>query len=257
EGAEFLKTFKKSYVDFLPPDSSQNYYRVKDTRGNNIGFTANAARRPANPNKNSLFSSAGVQFVGTRLNSYAERSLFHSDIPMTKFDWLVTQSNLLTNRELPVFIQLSDGSLTVNKQGKTENFAFTDTMLPEVFFDTAVAAFLRGDSDMIMLDFIISDGRIAPAIISKINIPPALKSTAKFAAGIELLGANTIYQKAYFDGEARPIFAEVQSSFSYKIERSSKADILADFPQWAEKIQLMEQYKPSTEPGRKAVPDNE
>ncbi len=257
EGAEFLKNFKKSYTDFLPPDSSQNYYRVKDIRGNNIGFTANAAKRPANLNKNSSFSSAGVQFVSTRLNSYAEISLFHSDISMTKFDWLVKQSNLLTNREMPVFIQLSDGSLTVNKQGKTENFAFTDTMLPETFFDTAVTAFLRGNSDTIMLDFIISDGRIAPAIISKINIPPALKSTAKFAAGIELLSANTIYQKVYFDGEARPIFAEVQSSFSYKIERASKADILADFPQWTEKIQLMEQYKPSKEPGRKTEPDNE
>ncbi|MBU1261033.1 MAG: hypothetical protein KJ757_03200 [Planctomycetes bacterium] len=257
KGAEFLKNFKNSYPASLPPDSYQNYYRIKDTRGSTIGFMANSVKCPENPNKNSLFSSAELLFLNTRLNSYAEMLLFHSDISLTKFDWSIKQSNFLTNREQPIFIQLDSDSFTVNKQSKAESFAFTDTMLPETFFDIAVAAFLKSSFDTVMLDFVLSDGRIAPAIISKSNMPPASVPLAKFAASVELFGTNTIYQKNYFDGEGRMLLAEVQSSFSYKIERVAKADILADFPQWLEKIQQMEQYKPQKAPGQKPPANDE
>ena len=46
----------------------------------------------------------------------------------------------------------------------------------------------------------------------------------------------------YF-GESKLLSADIQGGLSYRIERTSRADIIADFPQWLDKIQQMEQYQ--------------
>jgi hypothetical protein len=243
KGAKFLKDFKTSYLTMLPRGGWQNYYRLKDARGSTIGFTSNSISYSADSNENSAIFSADLLLLSSGFNAYAEQSIFYSDVSLGKFDWTVKQGSLLTNRELPTHIQLNDSNLTVEKQNITEKFTFTDTILPETFFDLAVASFLKSNFDTVMFEILISSGKIAPVIISRINTPQTSVLPAESAAGVEIFGTNTTNQKMFFDGQGGLLSAEIQGSLSYRLERAARADILADFPQWFDKIQQMEQYQ--------------
>ncbi len=243
KGTKFLKDFKASYLTMLPRGGWQNYYRLKDARGSTIGFTTNAISYSADSNENSAIFSADLLFLSSGFNAYIEQAIFYSDVSLSKFDWIVKQGSVLTNRELPTHIQLVDSNLTVEKQNVIEKFTFTDTMLPETFFDLAVASFLKSSFDTVMFEILLSSGKIAPVIISRINTPQTSVLPAESAASVEIFGTNTTSQKMFFDGQGGLLSAEIQGNISYRLERAARADILADFPQWFDKIQQMEQYQ--------------
>jgi len=243
KGTEFLKNFKSSYPAMLPQNGYRSYYRIKDTHGSTIGFMTDSIGYSADSNENSAIFSAGLLFSSFGFSAYAEQSIFYSNVSLSKFDWTTKQGNLLTNKELPTYIQLSDGNLTVQRQNIVGKVTFTDTMLPETFFDLAVAAFLKSNLDTVMFDVILSDGRIAPAIISRINVPQNSVLPAQSAAGVEIFGTSAMSRKMFFDGENKLLSAEVQGSSAYRFDRTTRADILADFPQWLDKIQQIEQYE--------------
>jgi hypothetical protein len=243
KGAELLKTFKTSLGTILTQGASPNYYRLKDTRGASIGFTTDSIGYRPDANENSAISDAGLLFLSSGFNAYAEQSIFYSNISLSKFDWIVKQGNLLTNREVPIHILLNDQLLTIQKQNIAEKLGYTGSMLPDPFFDLVVEAFLKSNFDSVMFEIVLSEGKIAPVILSRINSPETSVLPAESAAGIEVFGTTPIIQKRYFDGEGRLLSADVQGGLSYRIERTSRADIIADFPQWLDKIQQMEQYQ--------------
>jgi hypothetical protein len=242
KGAEFLETFKASLGTLLTQGTSRNYYRLKDTRGGSIGFATDSIGYWPDANENSAISAAGLLFLSSGFNAYAEQSIFYSNISLSKFDWIVKQGNLLTNREVPIHIQLNDQLLTVQKQTIAEKLGYTGSMLPDPFFDLVVEAFLKSNFDSVMFDMVLSEGKIAPVILSRIKSPETSVLPAESAANVEIFATNTINQKMYF-GEDKLLSADVQGGLSYRIERASRADIIADFPQWLDKIQQMEQYQ--------------
>lgn len=242
KGAELLKTFKTSLGTLLTQGTSPNYYRLKDTRGVSIGFTTDSIGYWPDANGNSAISAAGLLFLSSGFNAYAEQSIFYSNISLSKFDWIVKQGNLLTNREVPIHILLDDQLLTVQKQNIAEKLGFTGSMLPEPFFDLVVEAFLKSNFDSVMFEIVLSEGKIAPVILSRITSPETSVLPAESAANVELFATTPTIQKMYF-GESKLLSADIQGSLSYRIERTSRADIIADFPQWLDKIQQMEQYQ--------------
>jgi hypothetical protein len=243
KGTEFLKSFKGSYSAMLPQNGYRSYYRIKDTRGSAIGFITDSIGYSEDSNEKPAILSTGLFFMSSGFSAYAEQSIFYSDVSLSRFDWTTKQSNLLTNKEMSTHILLNDSNLTVQRQNIVGKSAFTDTMLPETFFDLAVAAFLKSNLDTVMLDVILSDGKIAPVIISRINTPQDSVLPAQSAAGVEIFGTTTTNQKMFFDGESRLLSAEIQGSPTYRLDRATRADILADFPQWLDKIQQIEKYQ--------------
>ncbi|MFA5291581.1 MAG: hypothetical protein WC496_00950 [Phycisphaerae bacterium] len=244
KGVEFLKNFKASYSEILPRQGHRDYYHIKDTRGNTIGFSTDSISYSADSNDDSAVTFAGISFISSSYNTYTEQTVFHSDISLRRFDWTIKQGSLLTNRQQPTHIQLDDENvLTVQKNDVINKFYFTDSMVPDVIFDRVVAEFLKSKFDTVMLEIILSDGKIAPVILSRIKTSETSVLPAQSAAQVEFFGAYTVHQKMYFDGQKGLLSAEIQGSFSYRLERTTRADILADFPQWLDKIQMMEQYQ--------------
>jgi hypothetical protein len=243
KGTELLKTFKGSLAALLPQVSAVNYYRLKDTRGSSIGFTTDSIGFSADGNENSAISATSLLFLSSGFNVYAEQSIFFSNISLTKFDWAIKQGNLLTNREVPLHIMLNDQLMTIQRQNIAEKLGYTDSMLPDPLFVLAVEAFLKSNFDSVMFDIVISEGKIAPVILSRINSPETSVLPAESAANVEFFAANTVTQKMYFDGEYKLLSADIQGGMPYRIERTSRADIIADFPQWLDRIQQMEQYQ--------------
>lgn len=253
KGVKFLKEFKTSFLPDLPESelASQNvsdFFRIKDAGGNSIGFTTDTLSYVAEANDNLPLVSASLLFLSPSYNTLTEQMIFRSDITLSKFDWMIKQSHLLTNRHQSIHIQLGEnGFLTIEKSGKISQIPFTDVMIPDTLLDLAVASFLKSDYDTIYIEALLSDGRISPVILSRIKSTQTAALPERSAAQADFFGAITANQKMYFDGRGRLVSADVQGGLSYRLERTTRAAILIDFPQWIDKIQQIEQYQKKKE----------
>jgi hypothetical protein len=243
DGIKFLDNFKqKNLAGIVSKKKEQNYYYIQDFTDRKLGFSTDADGIMSDGKNNSI-AAAGLYFLHSGRISHAEQDFFTAEPNLHTFKWANRQSDLLINREIPTGIELdAEGMITVRKTNRLQTFKQSSSMLPEMLFDAAVEDFLRSDFNSVMLDMLLSDGRIRPAIIKKAgpNDYPQLK--AAFAAEIEFFDAGTANQTVYFDSKGRIILSEVRGSFSYRLQRTEKEKLAADFPQWLDKIEQLEQY---------------
>lgn len=249
KGTEFLKKFKTAFLpEFIAEDlASQNlsdYFRVKDTAGNSIGFTTDSLTYTAEPNNGYNFTLSSLFFFSTASKTLAEQSFFQSDTKLNVFEWLVREGDLQANRQQSIRLLLDHNEvITIEKTGRIQHLPFTNIMMPESLLDMAIAEFLKSDYDTIYLEAILSDGRLAPVILSRINSSATAALPERSAAQADFFGDFTATHKCYYDGSGRLVSSEIQSGISYRRERTTRASIFADFPQWLTKIQQMEQYE--------------
>ena len=250
KGAELLKDFKTSFMSDLPVSELSvqgitDYYRIKDATGNSIGFSTSVISYSSEPNDNLPLTVETLFFASPSYNTFAEQTHFCTNITLGEFDWQVKVGNLLTNHQQITHLTLDKSNvLTVDKAGKVEQITFTGVMIPETLLDYVIADFLKSSYETIYLEAMLSDGRIAPVVISRIT---STQTTALLpehsAAQADFFGAFTINKKMYYDGSGRLVSADVQGGFAYRLERTTRDSLLADFPQWLEKIQQMEKYQ--------------
>jgi hypothetical protein len=250
KGDHFLKEFKNEFLPELPTTDlkSQNvtdYFRLKDTANNSIGFTTDTLNYTAEANDNYTFAVSSLFFFSPQSKTIAEQSFFRSDIKLTVFDWLVREGDLQTNRQQSIHLQLGkDNIITIEKDGRIEQLLFTNIMIPESLFDLLTADFLKSNYDTIYIEALLTDGRIAPVILSRIKSSETAALPERSAAQADFFGSEfPSIHKLYYDGSGHLVSAEVQGSLAYKRERTTRTSLFADFPQWLNKIQQMEQYK--------------
>jgi hypothetical protein len=243
DGINFLSSFKqKKLAGIIGKKTEQNYYYIQDFTDKKLGFATDAAGiRP--DGKNNSIVAASLYFLHSGRIAYAEQDFFAGEPNMHTFKWANRQSDLLINREIPTSIELdAKGMVAVQKKDSLQNFTLSPSMLPEILFDPAVEDFLHSDFNSVMIDMILSDGRIKPAIIKKADPNGHPQSKAAFAAEVEFFGPGAGNQTVYFDSSSRILLSEVHGSFSYRMQRTEKEKLAADFPQWVEKIEQIEQY---------------
>ena len=243
KGTELLNNFRsKDLADMTQKKTTQNYYYIKNYTDQNLGFITDAVGfKPHSADANSL-AAANLYFIHSGINAFAEQSLFVSEPNIQTFKWASQESDLLINRDSATSIGLGrDGLITVQKRNAVQNFTFTLTMLPEILLDIFVNSFLQSSFDSVMIDVILPDGRIAPALITRAEPQKPAEPNTASTVKVVFFGAGTDYQTMYFDSDGKILLSEVHGKISYKLERTERDRIIADFPQWLEKIQRVEQ----------------
>jgi hypothetical protein len=237
KGKELLDNFRRNTLaDMLQKQAEQNYYYIKNYTGQTLGFTTDTASVKNDVLQANSLVAANLYFFKSGINAFAEQTVFHSKPNLQTFKWASLQRDFLTNRKLTTSIELnSQGTISVHKRDTVQNFTFTPTMLPEIFLDTFIKSFLQSSFDSVMVDLILSDGRIRPVIITRAE-PQKAASAVKAA----FFGTSVTYQTIYLDSNGNTLASEVQGRISYKLQRAQKEDIIADFPQWADKIEQIE-----------------
>ncbi|HAL44698.1 MAG: hypothetical protein A2Y12_05115 [Planctomycetes bacterium GWF2_42_9] len=249
KGLNFLNEFKNSHLPSLPLTelNSQNlvdFFRIKDSAGNSIGFTTDSLTYTSEPNDGFNFTLSSLFFYSPSFKTIAEQSFFRADTTLTIFDWSVKEGNQLANRQEITRLQLDKNKIvTIEKSGRIEQFPFTNIMMPESLFDLVVADFLKSNFDSLYIEILLSDGTIAPVMLSRIKSTQTSALPARSAAQADFFGVFTANIKMYYDGSGRLVSSELQGNLTYRRERTTKASIFADFPQWLSKIEQIEQYR--------------
>jgi hypothetical protein len=252
KGGKLLNNFRQqALADIVQKKARQNYYYIKNYTDQSLGFITDATSlKTDSPDTNSLVA-VNLYFIHSGINSLAEQSLFRSEPNLQSFKWMSRQSNLLINRDLNTSIELDrQGVITVQTSAGSaeperniiQNFIFTSTMLPEVLFDIFIESFLQSSFDSVMVDTLLSDGRITPVIITRAEPQKTAQPNAASAVEAIFFDSSTSYQTTYFDSDGKILLSEVHGKISYKLERTERDRLITDFPQWLEKIQQIEQY---------------
>jgi hypothetical protein len=252
KGGKLLNNFRQqALADIVQKKARQNYYYIKNCTDQSLGFITDAiSLKTDSPDTNSLVA-VNLYFIHSGINSLAEQSLFRSEPNLQSFKWMSRQSSLLINRDLNTSIELDrQGVITVQTSASPaeperniiQNFIFTSTMLPEVLFDIFIESFLQSSFDSVMVDTLLSDGRITPVIITRAEPKKTAQPNAASAVEAIIFDSSTSYQTTYFDSDGKILLSEMHGKISYKLERTERDRLITDFPQWLEKIQQIEQY---------------
>jgi hypothetical protein len=252
KGGKLLNNFRQqALADIVQKKARQNYYYIKNYTDQSLGFITDATSlKTDSPDTNSLVA-VNLYFIHSGINSLAEQSLFRSEPNLQSFKWMSRQSSLLINRDLNTSIELDrQGVITVQTSASSaeperniiQNFIFTSTMLPEVLFDIFIESFLQSSFDSVMVDTLLSDGRITPVIITRAKPQKTAQPNAASAVEAIFFDSSTSYQTTYFDSDGKILLSEVHGKISYKLEKTERDRLITDFPQWLEKIQQIEQY---------------
>jgi hypothetical protein len=243
KGTQLLNNFReKDLADMAMKRTGQNYYYIKNYTDQNLGFITDAVGfKPSSADMNSL-TAASLFFIHTGAKAFAEQSLFVSEPNIQTFKWASQQGDLAINRDSSTSIKLgTDGLVTVQKRNIVQNFTFTSSMIPEILLDIFVNSFLQSSFDSVMADIILPDGRITPALITRARLEKTARPDIASVVKITFFGINIDYQTTYLDSDGKILLSETQGKISYKLERTEPDRIIADFPQWREKILQIEQ----------------
>lgn len=251
DGRKLMSDFRqKNLEDIVQKETRQNYYYIEDYTGRNMGFIIDAvALRNSRRDANSL-TAASLYCLYPVTNPSAEQSLFRSDPNLRTFKWISQQNSFVINRQVTTSIELDrQGMITVHSAGQplpqgivSQETTLAPTMLPEMLFDIFIESFLESSFSSVMVDLIISDGRITPALITKTQPQKTAEPNAVSAVKILYFGTDAGEQTTYFDGSGKILLSEVHGKLSYKLKRAERNRLVADFPAWLDKLQEVEQY---------------
>jgi len=246
DGIKFLENFRqKDFADIVEKKAGQNCYYIEDFTDKKLGFSTDAVGVVADSSKVNSAIVAKLHFFQSGMIARAEQELFAGEPNMHTFKWGNRQSDILINREIPATVKLDEtGMITIQKRTGMQNFAIGRSMLPEIIFDCAVESFLRSGFDSVMLDMIVSDGTIRPIIIKRAKVEadkfPQLNATE--AVEIKFFGSGADAQTVYLNDSGEILMSEMHGGVSCRFRKTEKENIIADFPEWAEKIEQIKGY---------------
>ena len=195
-----------------------------------------------------LFNSQGLMngFSGTRqLESesvYAVKSImFASDgvfdiyrrnelvfTPDRRGTWKFTQKGLQPQDKREILIELSpsmglvvsDFTARTNKSYNLGNFAWFEIVDYELFY-----AFIKSEFDVAIVDFVSSQGIIMPALLKRNQ-----ESDNLWKVSLQYLNSSNAIEIS-IDKKGYVLSRKMDTDYDHKLEKCSREDILARFPQ--------------------------
>jgi hypothetical protein len=104
--------------------------------------------------------------------------------------------------------------------------------------------FLQSDFNDVMLDMIASDSTIRPIIAKKAAAKSDRFTDLRISKKVEIkfFGSGVNTQIIYINDAGDMLLSEVRGKASYRLRKTDKEKIIADFPEWSEKIERIGEY---------------
>ena len=237
-GAEFINNFKDGRIaDILYGKDTHKYFLINDNSGQTLGFVAEALAETQDDDGQPAIGAVGMYNIDGPKGSN-EQSVFRCGIFLDTFHWVNNGSNTQSRTKISTEIALNQqGTVTVRNpvSQRVYQFAFGTAAVPEILLEPVLIEFINSDIEQIMLDLIISQGVVIPAIISKIK-DAALPANVAYAIEVDFLDKEQNYQLMYFDNYKNLVQINIQGRVNYNIKRADKDTILEKFPGWQEQI---------------------
>ena len=249
-GSEIVTEIKNTGIDrFLYNKSRQTFFLIKDAAGRAIGFTMDVlidSGRDAQLN----IQAASFFYIRGRYGR-EQTAFFQSRNNLNEFTWKSEASGMtgVSGAELNLD---EAGVMTVRKfspRPEEKDYQLSSAAIPEVFLEFVFGQMLDSDHEKIIVDIIDADGRITPALVSKIETEDtAAAEEDGYILKVEFLDGRGFSERVYLDSQYQISKSISQQDGTYTLERSSIKDIAIQFPERADYIlqknKMLEQSQP-------------
>ncbi len=280
-GNKIVAEIKSKGLDsFLAPTSNkqrqsrESFFLIKDAGGRTIGFTigvlgSHFAERPQNGDalvdvvpEAQLNILAGSFYYIRGRHDRKQATFFQSRNNLDEFVWK-SETSSLTSRSGTEIILGKNGIMTVKKfdrRTEKQDYQISPTAIPDVLGELVLSQMLDSDEKEIFVDIIEADGKIIPALVSRIKAHPLAsqnrsngaaisREEAAYVFRVELLDGLGFSEQVYLDDQRRISRRLLQQENVYTFERTSAENILEEFPEQGSYIlqrkdKILEQDQP-------------
>jgi len=281
-GSKIVAEIKSKGLDsFLAPASNkqgqgrESFFLIKDARERTIGFTMEAlgSRFAEKPQKGGapidlapeaqLNILAGSFYYIRGRYDRKQATFFRSRNNLDEFVWK-SETSSLAGRSGAEIVLGKDGIMTVKKfdrRAEEKSYQISSAAIPEVLSEFTFSQMLDSDQKEIFVDIIEADGKITPALVSRIETPSpfasqnrsngvaATREEATYAFRVELLEGRGFSEQVYLDDQRRISRKLLQQESTYTLERTGAENILREFPEQSsyilqKKDKMLEQDQP-------------
>jgi hypothetical protein len=264
-GSKIIAEIKGKGLDsFLAGQDRESFFLIKDAKEHTIGFMMDVlgfrfAERPQNgdaliepvpegqlgsPLGRSPNILAGSFYYIRGRHDRRQATFFQSDNSFNKFVWK-SETAEETGRSGTEIALGKDGIMTVKKfdrRSEEKDYQISPAAIPEVLGELIFSQMLDSNQKEIFVDTIEADGKIAPALISKIETHRRFASQnqssgavvtgeeAAYAFRVEFLDGRGFSEQVYLDDQRR-ISRILLRQEGISLERTSKENILREFPE--------------------------
>ena len=260
-----LDSFLASAVNKQEQDR-ESFFLIKDARERTIGFTMDVlgshfalvpaapqvqAERPQNgaaiePTPEAQLNIRAWSFYYIRGRHDQEQiTFFKSGNNFNEFIWK-SETSGPSDRSSVEIVLGENGIMTVKEfdlQAKEKDYQISPAAIPDVLGKYIFNQMLDSDQKEIFVGIIGADGKITPALISRVEVSPSLASQnrssgadvaqeeAAYLFRMEFLDGRGFSQQVYLDDQRRISRMLLRQENTYTLERTSTENILREFPE--------------------------
>jgi len=241
----------------LDDQGQESFFLIKDARERTIGFTmevlgSHFTERPQNgdapiapvPEAQLDILAGSFYYIRGRYDR-KQATFFRSRNNLNEFVWK-SETSSPAGRSGAEIVLGKDGIMTVKKfdrRAEEKNYPISSAAIPDILGELAFSQMLDSDQKEIFVDIIEADGKITPALISRIETPShfasqnrsngvaATREEATYAFRVELLDGRGFSEQVYLDDQKRISRRLLQQESTYTLERTSAENILREFPE--------------------------
>ncbi len=208
-GAGFVRRFRsRGLGDIIQQQKvadGESIYLINDAVGKPAGFRIETFRKSA---EGSDWSSVAVErihyTVGTR--GQASKSHFECTDRLDRFIWQSGRMSRRAPHAIATEIELADdGSMHIRGATSSQELTYRpgEHAVAEILIDQVTRAFLGAYENEALIDLILADGTIIPAVISTVDVSRDTENKwgAAYSVRVRFLHGGEAYVQSYFDFE--------------------------------------------------------
>ncbi len=229
-GTELLSNIKSSGLgSFLKKKNQQHSFLIKNEQKKTIGFlTESFIKSP----KKKTSQIQTTSFYYLRVKQATEQvTFFEGDDKFGQFTWKSETSSRRGRKGVELSLgeteKMSVKNFDISSEDK--NYSLNPAAIPEILLDFVFWQMLQSSYEKIVIDIIQPDGTITPTLISKIET-----QQTPYALKLQPLDGSGFLENIYFDNQMQISKAIFQQDAAYMLERTTKENIITQFPERAE-----------------------
>ncbi|MHC4542756.1 MAG: hypothetical protein ACYS74_23755 [Planctomycetota bacterium] len=219
-GAEIVAELKSRGLDFAPNDQGgQNFYWIKDSTGQPIGFTAE--------------ETAGFTYVRGP-NALEERTVFQCSRNLDEFVYR-NRTSRRTGRTITELALDKAGIMTARTSGarpEEKRYRLGRAAIPDILLDQVLGQMLEGGRKEILVDVIEANGTITPTLVCQIE---AAKDAA-YVFELTLLDGRGFSEQVFLNEQRQIDGALLRQQETYRLERTTAESVAREFPEYAQRF---------------------
>lgn len=246
DGAVFVKQLRSTLVTNIVNNNTMPYterlYLIRkasqiEKPTQLAGFSVERFTETIDNGQRTGITVKGLQCISGQ-NGWTNEKLFDCNNNFSEFTW--QNNHQINGMGNPIFTKISVGKqrvLTINQSSK--KFRLSPFCIPEILVEFAASEFIEFDKEVILIDILIHNGYVIPAVMSKRTITLQGGNEQGHEVRLDLLYDGHTYEEMTFNNNKDLIKKTSKGKELLETEKSDWDELLLKFGKWTKDFERL------------------